>query len=61
MPAPRHPELPPEDCATAWFAVLEAALETGDLQRAAQAQRELYRLGVPVKFARRPPHQEAAQ
>lgn len=43
----------PEDCATAWFAVLERALHDGDVHRAAAATRELERLGVTVKFRRR--------
>jgi hypothetical protein len=43
----------PEDCATAWFAVLERALDEGDVQRAAQAERELQRLGVDVRFRRK--------
>lgn len=41
------------DCPTAWFAVLERAIEDGDYPRAAKAQRELQRLGVVVKFPRR--------
>lgn len=35
---------------TAWFAVLERARLTGDYELAAQARRELDRLGVAVKF-----------
>jgi hypothetical protein len=50
--------LPParraEDCPTAWFAVLERALEDGDVPRAAHAVAELERLGVTVQFRRRP-------
>jgi len=40
------------ESATAWFAVLEAALDRGDVERAAQARRELERLGVRVRFER---------
>jgi hypothetical protein len=43
----------PEDCATAWFAVLEQSLNDGDVHRAAKATRELERLGVTVRFRRR--------
>jgi len=39
-----------EDCPTAWFAVLERANESGDVERAAQALRELRRLGVIVRY-----------
>ncbi len=35
---------------TAWFAVLERARLTDDFELAAQAQRELARLGVVVRF-----------
>lgn len=38
------------DSPTAWFAVLERALLIGDYDLASQAQRELERLGVVVKF-----------
>lgn len=40
----------PQNCPTAWFAVLERAREEGDYERAAQAERELRRLGVAVRF-----------
>lgn len=42
----------PEDCATAWFAVLERALMDNDFVRAGKAQLELQRLGVEVRFTR---------
>ena len=42
----------PEDSPVAWFAVLERARRTNDFELAAQAQRELQRLGVVVRFAR---------
>ena len=35
-----------------WFAVLEQALDVGDLEAAAKAQRELRRLGVKVTYRR---------
>jgi hypothetical protein len=35
-----------------WFAKLENAVEEGDHQAAAEAQRELSRLGVRVQFGR---------
>jgi len=44
-----------------WFVILEQALDRGDLEQAAQAQRELARLGVRVNHdRRRPKRQEAA-
>jgi hypothetical protein len=44
-----------------WFARLEKAVEAGDHQTAAEAQRELARLGVRVNYGRpRRPGQEAA-
>jgi hypothetical protein len=44
----------PADSPTAWFAVLERARRTNDYALAAQAQRELVRLGVVVKFPAMP-------
>lgn len=41
------------DCPTAWFAVLERAINTGNLELAAKAQRQLRRLGVTVEFSGR--------
>lgn len=41
------------DCPTAWFSVLERARLEHDYERAAEAIRELRRLGVSVRFARR--------
>jgi hypothetical protein len=38
------------DAPTYWFAVLEIAREKGDYDRAAEAQRELARLGVQVRY-----------
>jgi hypothetical protein len=44
-----------------WFCRLEAAVERGDFQAAARAQRELERLGVTVQFrAHRGRRQEVA-
>jgi hypothetical protein len=37
-----------------WFVRLEAAVERGDHQAAAEAQRELERLGVRVSYGRPP-------
>ena len=46
----KTPPPPPEDCATAWFAVLERARLDGDARLAQQAESELLRLGVNVRF-----------
>jgi hypothetical protein len=35
---------------TYWFAVLEIARQKGDFERAAEAQRELQRLGVYISY-----------
>jgi hypothetical protein len=43
---------PPTEAPIYWFAKLEFALEDGDLQAAAEAQRELARLGVRVQYGR---------
>ena len=47
VPSPR-----PEDCPTYWFVILDRARMDDDFERAAQAQRELKRLGVNVRFHR---------
>lgn len=47
---PTPPEFP--DWPLYWFAKLETAVEEGDHQSAAVAQRELVRLGVRVKYGR---------
>ena len=44
---PRHTNWP-----LFWFAKLEKAVEEGDHQAAAEAQRELARLGVRVAYGR---------
>ena len=41
-----------ENSPVAWFVMLERARATSDLERAAQAVRELKRLGVTVTFGR---------
>jgi len=41
-----------EDSPTAWFCVLETALERGDLVRAGEAQQQLKRLGFRVTVTR---------
>ncbi|MFT3882987.1 MAG: hypothetical protein QM703_25455 [Gemmatales bacterium] len=46
-------EWKPNDEPIFWFASLEKALDAGDLQRAAEAQRELERLGYQIKYRRR--------
>lgn len=46
---------PPElDQPVYWFALLDRALEAGNLDDAARAQRELERLGFSVTCRRRP-------
>jgi hypothetical protein len=40
-----------------WFVRLEAAVESGDHAAAAEAQRELERLGVRVRYGRPQGHQ----
>jgi hypothetical protein len=48
---------PTRDWPLWWFARLETAIERGDYQAAAHAQRELERLGVTVKYRGRRPRQ----
>jgi hypothetical protein len=45
-----------------WFLILEQSLDNGDLEQAAQAKRELKRLGVDIVYRRqrRPRQQEAS-
>jgi hypothetical protein len=43
---------PPTDWPMYWFAQLEKAVECGDHQAAAEAQRQLERLGVRVAYGR---------
>jgi hypothetical protein len=47
----------PTDWPVYWFVKLDEAVETGDFQAAAEAQRELARLGVRVSY-RRPERRE---
>jgi len=42
----------PEDEPVAWFFELQRALQVGDIDSAADARRELERLGVDVRFRR---------
>jgi len=42
----------PEDNPAAWFAVLESARQQNDFARAAEAQKQLTRLGVRVIYGR---------
>lgn len=44
-----------------WFAILERALDVGDLVTAADAQNRLEGLGVTVRFRRRPSVQAASR
>ncbi len=54
MREPNPVDRRPEDSPVAWFAVLETARRAGDFDRAAEAIRELRRLGICVSY-RRPP------
>lgn len=47
-----HNKIDPNESPTAWFFALETALARGDWRRAADAERELKRLGVDVRFRR---------
>jgi hypothetical protein len=60
MPRPLHTSVPLTDRPLYWFAQLDRAVEEGDHQAAADAQRKLTRLGVAVKYGRpRPLRKEA--
>jgi len=48
-------EVKHKDWPLLWFARLEAAIERGDYPAAAEAQRELERLGVSVTYRGRQP------
>jgi hypothetical protein len=39
-----------------WLVILDQSVESGDLQTAARAQRELERLGVHVQYGRQSKH-----
>ncbi len=43
---------PEKDEPIGWFYLLQRAIEVGDYAAAAEAQRELKRLGVEVRFVR---------
>lgn len=62
MPRGSTRESRPEDCATAWFALLERSRIDGDREREAMARRNLNRLGVRVDWRDEPsPCTEASQ
>lgn len=49
------------DCPTAWFAALERARRTGNVELEAEAIKELTRLGVRVQFSASAPKVPADQ
>ena len=49
------------DQPTYWFAVLEIAREQGDFEGAAEAKRQLQRLGVCVSYERPQPRKGVAR
>jgi hypothetical protein len=51
---------PPTDRPLYWLVILDQAVEYGDHQAAAEAQRELERLGVAIRYGRPRPRGEAA-
>lgn len=51
---------PKNDWPCYWFARLETAVVEGDHQDAAEAQRNLARLGVQVRYGRRTPSSKEA-
>lgn len=54
MPSSPSAERPtPKDWPVYWFAALESAIAENDWQKAAEAHRELERLGVSVTFQER--------
>jgi hypothetical protein len=57
-PAPPASE-PFENLPIYWFSRLERAVERGDHEAAAEAQRHLARLGVRVSYGRPAPRKEA--
>jgi hypothetical protein len=50
-----------EDLPIYWFARLEHAVDEGDHEAAAEAQRQLARLGVRVRYGRPRPRKEASR
>lgn len=51
MPQDNNAPRDHRDQPTYWFAILDIARERSDFARAAEAQRQLRRLGVEVSFA----------
>ena len=47
-------ESPVTESPVYWFVVLEQARASGDFERAAQAKRELERLGIRIHYGKRP-------
>jgi hypothetical protein len=45
-----EPQTPVEKSPVYWFSILDQAIEKGDLEMAAEGQRELERLGVYVEY-----------
>jgi uncharacterized protein YPO0396 len=62
MPRARAPAIAPDayDVPMYWFAILDQAVERGDHDTAAQATRELERLGVRVQYGRPRQQRETA-
>jgi hypothetical protein len=54
MPAPTTQHLATRDWPLYWFATLDQAVHQGDYEAAAEAQRELAKLGVRVRYGRAP-------
>jgi hypothetical protein len=54
-------EFPVADHPIYWFCLLEDAMDRGDLQAAAEAQRELARLGVRVAYGRQRPARQGGE
>jgi hypothetical protein len=50
-----------QDTPIYWFAVLDCALDRGDLATAARAQKELQRLGIAVTVRRQSARQKEAR
>lgn len=60
MPNSAIPTPPVTNWPIYWFSVLEKAVDHGDYEKAAQATRELRRLGVEVKYRPHSIEREAA-
>jgi len=50
---PKTRTSPPSADATAWFCLLLNARDTSDFEKGCAARRELERLGISVRFARK--------